>query len=456
MSSPLPDAEYLVLASRLIPDLDGGFTISVLRRAQDMARSGARVRLLTVDVGTTEEHRAHRDQWRRRGRLEDGVELRNLFDDARTDAAWLRDGALPLETLPATGESRVITDDHGRTVLQLPVITGDPAWHLSTAPVIIWDENGAAPQGWLPGFGALYRAWLNRFAAQSADDDVVVLCESRQVGELFVADAVAPLAPAVRVVHTTHACHVMAPFRPDSDMDSTWTRWFALADRFDRVLWLTPTQQRDADTRAPGIRSSVVPHPVPGVGSNNPVPGEIAVMCSLIPRKRVADTLHALARVREVVPSAHLRVYGDGSQRQALQTLAGELGVSEAVTFHGHVADPEEAWSTADAFVLTSTNEGQPLVVLEALGHGVPVVSYDLPYGPRDTLAQGGGVLVADGDADALASALIEVIGDRDRRAALAREGREAAAIMDPVASMTALGVAIRAAIDEPASRPGR
>src|SRR5690606_27798822 len=184
---------------------------------------------------------------------------------------------------------------------------------LSTAPVVIWDENGAAPQGWLPGFGALYRAWLNHLAAQSRD--VVVLCEARQLGELLVADADPSLAPAVRVVHTTHACHVLAPFRPDSDMDATWTRWFALADRFDRVLWLTAAQQRDADARVPGIRSSVVPHPVPGIGPNDPVPGEIAVMCSLIPRKRVADAVRALARVREVVPSAHLRVYGDGSER---------------------------------------------------------------------------------------------------------------------------------------------
>lgn len=463
MSPLLPAGEYLVLASRLIPDLDGGFTISVLRRARDMAAAGARVRILTVDPGTAEEHDAHRAEWRHRGLLPDGVELRNLFDDARADAAWLRAAARPLSDAADSdaadsdaaepAQRRIITDAAGRTVLELPVIHGDPNWHLSQAPVVVWDDT--RPVGRLAGFGALYRTWVNAVAAET--EGAIVICEARQVGELLVADAVPLLDPGLVLVHATHACHVLAPFRWDSPMDAIWERWFGIADRFDQVLWLTPSQQADVERRfGSSIRSAVVPHSVPLEGQNVPVPGRLSMMCSLIPRKRVDHAIRALARVRAEAPDAELHVCGAGGLRTDLEKLAAELGVDDAVVLHGHLPDLSEAWREADAFVFTSTNEGQGMVVLEALGHGVPVISYDMPYGPKDALVDGGGILVEDGDVEALAAAMAAVIGDRRRRDALADEARTAAAHRNPAASMSALGAAVRDAIAAPAARPGR
>lgn len=452
----LPDAEYLVLASRLIPDRDGGFTISVLRRAQDMRAAGARVRLLTVDPGDQDDHDAHRAEWVRRGLLAAPGDLRNLFDDARTDAAWLRAAALPLPVPDSDADARAIRDAQGRTVLELPVISGDPAWHLSEAPVVVWNADGTAPAGWLPGFGGLYRAWLNALAAAS-DGPVVVLCEARQVGEVLVADAPPRLHPDIRLLHTTHACHVQAPYTWDAPMDAAWSRWLDVADGFDAVLWLTPSQQADVQRRVgDGIRSFVVPHPAPSGLANEPVAGRIVMLNTLSARKRVDHAVRALARVRASAADAELHVYGDGPERAALEELARSLGVADAVVFHGHAPDPETAWSTADIFVLTSTNEGQPLVVLEALGHGVPVVSYDMPYGPRDTLARGGGMLVPDGDVEALAGALTALLTGPGVRAWLSDAARAAAAEMTPAASMRSLGVAVAAALAAPAARPGR
>ncbi|MDL5352416.1 glycosyltransferase [Microbacterium sp. zg-YB36] len=456
MSEPaLPDAEYLVLASRLIPDRDGGFTISVLRRALDMAAAGARVRLLTVDPGDQADHDRDRAEWVRRGLLGAPEDLRNLFDDARTDAGWLRAAALPLPVPAHDNDTRAIADAAERTVLDLPVITGDPAWHLSQAPVVVWDADGREPVGWLPGFGGLYRAWLNALAAASVGP-VVVVCEARQVGEVLVADAAPLLDGGIRLLHTTHACHVLAPFTWDAPMDAAWTRWLDIADRFDGVLWLTPSQQADVERRVSGIRSSVVPHPAPSGLTNDPVRGRIVMLNTLIPRKRVADAVRALAAVRVSVPHAELHVYGDGPERAALAELAESLGIGDAVLLHGHAPDPEAAWATADLFVLTSTNEGQPLVLLEALGHGVPVVSYDIPYGPRDTLARGGGMLVPDGDVDALAGALTALLTGPGVREWLSDAGRSAAAAMDAAASMRALGAAARSALSSPSPRPGR
>lgn len=452
--SVLPDAEYLLVASRLIPDLDAGFTIAVLRRARDMAAAGARVQVLTLDPGTSEDHAAHREEWRRRGLLPDGVVLRNLFDEARTDAAWLRAAATPLRGALPAGERRAVTDAAGSTVVELPVLPGNPEWHLTTEPVVVWSD--AAPVGSVEGFGGLYRTWLNSVIA-GVPGRAVVLCEARQVGELLVADAAPLLGPSALVLHETHACHVLPPYHWDSPMDPAWTRWLDVADRFDGVLWLTKSQQRDVERRIDtDLRSSVVPHPVPAVGPNEPQSGRLVMMCSLIARKRVDDAIRALAEVRTTVPQAQLHVYGGGAMRAELEALASELGLADAVVLHGHVSDLDEAWRTADAFVFASTNEGQGLVVAEAFGRGVPVISYDMPYGPADMLSGGGGVLVPNGEVEALAAAMREVVGDRARRAELAAQARAAASVMGPEASMAALADAVRAAIAEPIDRPGR
>ena len=421
----LPSARYLVLASRLIPDRDGGFTVSVMRRARDMAAAGASPTLLTVDPGDTAAHDADRAEWMRRGLLGEPDDLRNLFDDARADPSWLRAAALPAPIPESEWPYRAITDAAGAVVLETPVVSGDPAWHLTGAPVRVWGDEG--PIGWLPGFAGLYRAWLNAVAAD-AEGPVVVICEARQLGEALVAPGEPVLDPRVRIVHTTHACHVLAPYRWDSPMDPAWERWLAIADRFDAVLWLTASQEHDVERRVgSGIRSFVVPHPAPAPAETvaPPVPGRIVMVNSLIPRKRIGHALRALAAVRETVPAARLHIFGDGAQRDELERLAAELGIADAVVFEGHVSDAALAWTGADAFVLASANEGQGLVVLEALSAGVPVIAYDAPYGPRESLAHGGGLLVEDGDVTALADALRRVLSDRALRDRLSAEGRD-------------------------------
>lgn len=449
----LPDAAYLVLASRLVPDLDGGFTVSVMRRARDIRTATGRAPLLlTVDPGETATHDAHRSEWVARGLLDDPVSLRNLFDDARRDPAWLRSAALSAPSPDAPGTPyRAIADAAGRTVLEIPFGVGGADWHLTDAPVRVWD--GASVVGWLPGYRGLYRAWLAAVAAEqhaATGLPVVVVCEARQIGELLVdGDSRAAGGDRIRIVHTTHACHVRAPFTRDAPVDAAWERWLRIADRFEAVAWLTDAQRGDVERRwGPGIRSFVVPHPAPPVAAEGaPIAGRIVMLNSLIARKRVDHALRAFARVRETAPEARLVVFGEGGERAALEALAAELGLADAVELRGHAPDPEIAWEGADAFLFTSANEGQGLVLLEALAHGVPVVAYDVPYGPREALQDGGGLLVGDGDVAALAEALAAVVTDRGQRERLAAEGRRAAGLRDAAASLRALGAAVRAAL---------
>ena len=126
--------------------------------------------------------------------------------------------------------------------------------------------------------------------------------------------------------------------------------------------------------------------------------------------------LRAFAQLE--LPNARLMFVGGGAGRDALLSLAQELGVADRVILAGFQPDPTPFYKTADLFVLSSDYEGFGNVIVEALACGTPVVSTDCPSGPGEILDHGRfGRLVPVGDADALASAMREALEapiDRD------------------------------------------
>lgn len=142
-------------------------------------------------------------------------------------------------------------------------------------------------------------------------------------------------------------------------------------------------------------------------------------------QKDFPTLLRAHAKVRET-RDVRLVILGEGEDRAALETLAGELGTDESVAMPGFDANPFAAMAAADAFVLSSRWEGFANVVAEALACGTRVVSADCPSGPAEILENGRyGVLVPIQDAEALAVAMAAAIDapvDRDALRARAND----------------------------------
>lgn len=127
-------------------------------------------------------------------------------------------------------------------------------------------------------------------------------------------------------------------------------------------------------------------------------------------RKDFSTLVRAFARLRRQ-RACRLIVAGEGRHRQRLLGLAQELGVSEDVDLPGFVVNPYAYMSRARVFALTSTCEGMPVVLIEAMALGTPVAATDCPSGPREILDGGRyGPLVAVGDAETLAARLGELL----------------------------------------------
>ena len=136
-----------------------------------------------------------------------------------------------------------------------------------------------------------------------------------------------------------------------------------------------------------------------------------------------------LVRAMASVPDAALVLAGDGAQREELRALAVQGGVAERVRLVGDRADARALMAAADTVAMPSRSEGLPLVALEALAAGRPLVATAV-RGIRELLHDGVDALLVPGDdAAAMAAALRRVLDDPALAAALGAAGvREAAA----------------------------
>lgn len=132
------------------------------------------------------------------------------------------------------------------------------------------------------------------------------------------------------------------------------------------------------------------------------------------PVKRVADVVHAFARIARSTP-ARLLLVGDGPERGRAQQLAQAEGVRDRVVFLGKQESVAEILSCADLFLLPSESEAFGLVALEAMACGVPVVASRVGGIPEIVEDGVSGRLLEVGDVDGMAQAGLELLSDPRR-----------------------------------------
>jgi glycosyltransferase involved in cell wall biosynthesis len=188
--------------------------------------------------------------------------------------------------------------------------------------------------------------------------------------------------------------------------------------RLDALVVLTEEDRRDY-ARLASTRVVRIPNAVPhlGGGISDVRAPVVAAAGRLLSQKGFDLLVEAWAHVAAQRPDWQLRIYGSGSEGPALRALILERGLSEQVLLMGATKQLGEALAQASIFALSSRFEGFGMVIVEAMSKGLPVVSFDCPRGPSEIIEPGvDGVLVPAEDTDALAAALLELMGDEDAR----------------------------------------
>lgn len=151
----------------------------------------------------------------------------------------------------------------------------------------------------------------------------------------------------------------------------------------------------------------------------------IGTVGRLQPVKNQQVLLRAFAQLRAGMPQAVLAIVGDGSLREPLERLAGELALGDAVRFLGDRSDVPRLLAGMEVFTLPSSSEGYSIALLEACAAALPIVATDVG-GNREIVHEGrNGRLVAAGDPANLAEALRALLAMPEEATRMGQAGRD-------------------------------
>lgn len=194
-----------------------------------------------------------------------------------------------------------------------------------------------------------------------------------------------------------------ATVRPTEDFDPQKTQKFSCAARKPRCSDLPTDFTEDTDK---GRK-------------------QIVMLARLMPQKRIDLMIRVWAKLAKDFPDWHVKVLGDGMQKEDLVRLTKKLGVEDTFLMPGAVKDVNAELEASDILCLTSEYEGFGIVLIEAMLKHVPVMAFEY-VGVHDIIEDGvDGYVVPFGDVDAYAERLKSLMLSQDLRDSLAEKAQE-------------------------------
>ena len=144
--------------------------------------------------------------------------------------------------------------------------------------------------------------------------------------------------------------------------------------------------------------------------------------------KNFKALINSFKSVSEKYPDWRLDIYGDGPERSSLQRQIEHEGLEGRVFLKGITDNIQKEFCESSIFAISSLSEGLPMVLIEAMECGLPLVAYDCPTGPSDIIADGeNGYLVALHDEKMMTKRLCTLIENQELRERMGRRAREMA-----------------------------
>lgn len=229
------------------------------------------------------------------------------------------------------------------------------------------------------------------------------------------------LSIRARSVRTVHGANEQAPLRASHRLIRALDRWVGnclqqrvIAVSDDLALKLRSDFLAKIVVIENGVDINAVRSAVKPVDFRLAAPNKvhIGIIGRLDPVKRIDIFLSMAQLLLSEQPATpwHFHIFGEGALDHSLKTLASQLGINNAATFHGHRRDSAACLAGLDAVIMCSDHEGLPMTVLEALAVGTPILAHAVG-GLNAVLADdAGGRLVAEHAPRGYSNALIQLL----------------------------------------------
>ncbi|OTO14324.1 glycosyltransferase, partial [Enterococcus sp. 3H8_DIV0648] len=236
----------------------------------------------------------------------------------------------------------------------------------------------------------------------------------------------------IAILHSKH----YSGFDPKiGNISGVYKEVFNHLDQFDSIVCSTERQRNDLVTRF-GNENKFVCIPV-GIRKDirkkrailkQDITIRLGVVARYYAEKRLDHVIKAFKKVHSLIPNTELHLFGFGDARERFKTekelirLTKQLNLSEAVKFRGYLVELDDEYKKMHAILLTSSYEGFCLALLEGISYGIPAISYDINYGPKEMIDSGtSGYLVTNGCIEELADKVIETVSDPSEYAAFSK-----------------------------------
>lgn len=217
-------------------------------------------------------------------------------------------------------------------------------------------------------------------------------------------------------IYVNHNAHMEEPFNYDSPLRTPIESIYKDVSKRDAIIVLTEEQKKDIDLRFGNLDNCfVIPHSYSGkIVKSDFAKRNLKKVISIArfdPQKQNEDMIKAFNLVVKEVPDAILEFYGFGESETSMRDLINELNLQNNVFIKGFANNVEDIFRTSAIKIMSSKYEGQPLVILESLSYGCPIISYKTKYGPSDMIKDGeNGRIVEYNNYEELAKATVELL----------------------------------------------
>lgn len=211
------------------------------------------------------------------------------------------------------------------------------------------------------------------------------------------------------VIHSSHSY--------DDELKPSYEYLFKNHLKTNKILILTNEQKQDfIELGLSENKLMVLPHSIdnPKLAYTNDRREKIFVFVGrLSEEKQVPHIIEAFKKVVDSHNDYKLHIYGDGKEAKQIEELIESKNMQNHILLKGKTTDIENVFQTAIASVMASKFEGLPLVMMESLHYGCPVISYNYKYGPKDLLRNNvNGLIVEKDNVENLTKAMIDMINN--------------------------------------------